>query len=195
MNVAILGRHGSGKTTLAVELMRKGYTRFSWADPVKEIARWAYGHVDKAGLYTVRRGREEIAVTGRDILQRIGTDAIREKVDADFWIKAGIRRIDAMDGPDYDGDPIRWVNDDTRFPNEVEALRSRGFLIVWIAVPDVTRIDRLGAGYNPVADLHPSETSVGARDADITVNGLMLPSEIAEQVLDECARRMASLAG
>lgn len=189
-NLAIIGRRGSGKTTIATELMRRGYTRHSWADPVKEIARWAYGHVDKAELYTVHDGISETQVTGRWILQRIGTEALRGQVDQDFWIKVGLRKIEndeIVRRSEADGAAIRerlWVNDDTRFPNEVEALKSRGFKIVYVSVPDDVRIERLGKEYDPVADTHPSETSISMHDANLIVNGTLTPKEIVDQILE-----------
>lgn len=189
-NFAILGRRGSGKTTIALELMRRGYERHSWAEPVKEIARWAYGHIDKASLYEVTASDGPIPVTGRWILQRIGTEALRNCVDQDFWIKVGLRKIEADETvrrSETDSANVRprlWVNDDTRFPNEVEALRSRGFVIVYIGVPDEVRIERLGREYDPVADTHPSETSVNEMDADLLVNGTLPPAQIVDMIID-----------
>lgn len=162
--------------------MSRGYVRHSWAEPVKEIARWAFGHVDKAGLYEiVSKESGPIQVTGRWILQRIGTEALRDQVDQDFWIKVGLNKIDASEVEEFG---YFWVNDDTRFPNEVRALRSRGFIIAYIAVPDHVRIARLGAEYDPVADTHPSETSVTEHDADVIVDGTLPPSEIADHLLE-----------
>lgn len=180
-HVALLGRRGTGKTSTAGALMARGYTRMSWADPVKDIARLAYGHIEKSGTYEVTRetidGPLPVMTSGRDILQRIGTDAIRRHVDQDFWIKVGIRRLDASEG-------VTWVNDDTRFPNEVEALRSRGFLIVYLVCDEQLRRDRLGDDWSPDADQHPSETSVSAYDADIVVRtDLGDASWVAERII------------
>lgn len=195
-SLALLGRRGSGKTTLARHFMDTGYIPVSWADPVRRIFAMAYGDDVFGPTYPEVKRREYVVSvdglpvtrTGRELLQRIGTDAIRENVDSDFWIKAGLRSIDSMTSrcgcaTDCGCDPIAplFVNDDTRFPNEVAALRSRGFAVVYLAVPDEVRWERIG--HDPVADTHPSETSVSPIDADITVDGTQPTERIAQDIL------------
>jgi hypothetical protein len=140
---------GAGKSTIASELVESyGYRHHSWAAPLRDLFAMAFDPdaLDpqrypkvKARQYEVRlRDGQLIQRSGRELLQRIGTDAMRDNVDADFWIKTGLRRLD-------EGGP--WVNDDTRFLNEAQVLRERGFLII--------RLVRPGLGDTGA---HPSET-------------------------------------
>lgn len=190
MNIAIIGGMGSGKTTILTELVTyHGYTRMSWADPVKDLARLAYGHIEKNEYYEIRlpngtRNRR----SGREILQRIGTDALRDQVDQDFWIRCGIRRMHEAE------DNIRWVNDDTRFPNEVEALRSRGFRIVRLVVPAEERARRLGIRLEEVERLsgHPSEQLITSLSEDVTFyNHNAPPNEVARAILSDLTESAA----
>jgi hypothetical protein len=143
---------GSGKSTVAQLLQRRGYERHSWADGVRDIFSMAYEAITPANYAEVKATNYKVFEhgtakyrTGRDLLQRIGTDAMRDNVDETFWLKAGLRRI---------GD-VPTVNDDTRFINEAAALRDLGFTIIRITRPGVDR-----------EDLHPSETEQTSIVAD-----------------------------
>ena len=137
VSVALIGPKGAGKSTLAAFLAQEhGYHRLSFADPLRALAAWAYGPVDKEQLYTVRHGDQEEVMSGRTLLQRLGTEAIRA-FDEEFWLRCAARTLDENSGP--------WVIDDCRFPNERRLLAERGFLLV--------RLD----GRGDMADAHASE--------------------------------------
>lgn len=156
MNIAFIGRLGSGKSTAARILEQDGWVRHSWAEPVRAIFAMAYdGDVTGPGYaetkkreYLVKTHEGHRVVTGRHLLQLIGTEAMRESVDLDFWLKAGLRNID--DRP--------TVNDDTRFLNEADALRERGFKLVRIVRP----------GFDQ-ASTHASETEQDRIAVDYTI--------------------------
>jgi len=184
-SVALIGKMGVGKTTIAEQLVtRFGYARFSWAAPVKVIAGWAYGPVDKAGLYPVRVNNQLLTRTGREILQRIGTDALRNNVDQDFWIKVGLRVLDGY--PD-----TAMVGDDTRFPNEVQALRERGWVIVRLKLTEQERIYRITGDKRtkslPNQD-HPSETALDGIVPDIDIWNTARPNEVANELVGRLAQ-------
>jgi hypothetical protein len=153
-NIALLGRMGTGKTTIALALSQFGYNRFSWAKPVREVASLAYGQpIRKDGIYEVTLQGGPTTITGRQLLQRLGTDAIRNEVDEDFWIKVGLAQLDT----DPDG---RWVNDDLRFPNEAAALIRRNWILVRVILPEDERLRRISDQYGERPDLiinHESE--------------------------------------
>jgi hypothetical protein len=155
-SIALVGRLGSGKSTVAGILAEQGYVRHSWAQGVRDIFSMAYDTITpenyadiKERVYTVKFHGGETKESGRVILQRIGTEAMREQIDLDFWIKAGVKRL--TDKP--------TVNDDTRFLNEAAALRERGFLIVRIVRPS------LGES----TDMHPSEVEQASILSDYTI--------------------------
>jgi hypothetical protein len=185
-NVALIGRMGTGKSTIAQLLCDLyGYQRFSWAQPVKDIASLAYGPVDKAQGYEVELPSGDLGVrTGREILQRIGTDAMREQVDRQFWIRAGTRRIEARDD-------INWVNDDTRFPNEADSLARRGWAIVRLLLPDELRRARLTESYGAIDEnalAHPSETGVDDILVHLELWNTGSPLATAEALMETLAK-------
>jgi dephospho-CoA kinase len=185
-NIALIGKMATGKTTIAQGLVDSfGYTRFSWAQPVKDIGALAYGEVDKSLPYEVRLADGTHGIrTGREILQRIGTDALRDQVDQDFWIKAGERRLDRFPHE-------RYVNDDTRFPNEVEALLRRGWIVVRVEVPDDLRRSRLYTAYGSVDETllnHPSETSLDDTPVHIRLWNTTWPAKTVDMLMSALAQ-------
>lgn len=181
-NIALIGQMGSGKSTIAAALTKFNYVRFSWASGVRHVASLAYGPVDKNTLYEVSVNGRPTGRTGREILQRIGTDALRNQVDEDFWIRAGLREIDTIHQP--------LVNDDTRFPNEADALARRGWVIVRIKVPDEIRLHRLHKLYGNDLDAalnHPSETTIDQIPYHYGLWNTTEPDAVAETLMAQLA--------
>lgn len=95
--------------------------------------------------------------TVRDFLQILGTDAIRNGLHSNAWVNALMAdyvptKGQWSDGPlgGYQEGPLpNWIITDVRFPNEAEAIKDRGGVII--------RIDR--PGVEPV-NAHPSETAL-----------------------------------
>lgn len=133
MNIAILGKMGSGKDVIGEYLIRKyGFTRYAFADNVKLIA-----EVWFPSLYG--NGKEK----PRKLLQDVGTK-FRE-IDKNVWINAMFDDIDSRGKMDaslgYKSEDI--IITDCRMPNEYEALKKRGFNFIRIDVDEETRIQRL----------------------------------------------------
>jgi hypothetical protein len=90
-------------------------------------------------------------MTVRDFLQKLGTDALRNGLHPNVWVNAlmadyiGFHHDHAPNGTEYPN----WVVTDTRFPNEAQAIKDRGGIII--------RVDR--PGVKPIND-HPSETGL-----------------------------------
>jgi hypothetical protein len=134
-NIALMGRARAGKDTVAARLVAAHrFTRVAFADPLKEMALeidpvipTAYGvHVRLAKLvadsgWEFAKGYPEV----RRILQYVG-QSVRDHAPG-FWVRLALKTADAAAGP--------VVVSDVRYPDEAEALRARGFLMVRITRP------------------------------------------------------------
>ena len=97
---------------------------------------------------------------GRHLLQYIGTDIIRCK-EPSFWVDFVIKMLTLFDDCwDYVLIP------DTRFPNEIKALRNAGFSVAHL------RVSRGGGWVSPLTEEqqnHPSETALDKTSPDVFV--------------------------
>lgn len=179
MIVGISGFAGSGKDTAAEVLIREyGFTRVAFADALREMAYAIdpYVRTDtfSPGLYPFIRLSKLIDSVGWDdaknnqqdvrrLLQRLGTEAGREILGENIWVKTALDNADAND----------IVVTDVRFPNELQGIyERRGFAL---------RIERPGVG--PRND-HASETSLtDARFSRTIINDGTI-EELHQKVVD-----------
>lgn len=163
-NIAFIGKARSGKDTAALRLIRDwAFTRVAFADPLKSMALsvdplicaaddrvdWVDEDVrlsEYVKVYGWEAAKDNYPEVRRT-LQCLGA-SVRE-LDEDFWLNIALRSIDAADTWNM---PV--VVTDCRYPNEAEALRKRGFLMV--------ELRRSGADGNG----HPSETALDHFRAD-----------------------------
>ncbi len=94
--------------------------------------------------------------TVRDFLQLLGTDAIRNGLHSNAWVNALMADYKPAKMDQYH--PSNWIVTDVRFPNEAEAIKDRGGVII--------RIDR--PGVEPV-NAHPSEVALDNWDFDYKI--------------------------
>lgn len=128
INIAFIGGMGSGKTTLAKYLaVQYDLEKISFATPLKIIARDILG-------------REIDKKKDRAFLQGLGK-LIRNTVDKDYWVRRAINVMSTMDRAIKP--PKGFVIDDLRFKNELEHLKERGFLIIYLDCPENTRFERV----------------------------------------------------
>jgi len=80
-------------------------------------------------------------MTVRDLLQKLGTECMRNGLHTNTWVNALMA--------DYEEEYSDWVITDTRFPNEAQAIKDKGGIII--------RVDR--PGVSPI-NAHPSETGL-----------------------------------
>ena len=143
MNIGIIGKLGSGKTTAANYLVSQyGYIKHSLADPMREIVSNIFGIQDK----TDPRYRE--------IMQLLGTDWFRS-YDRDVWVNYLKHQIDQRKQP--------VVCDDVRFLNEAEAMLEWGWKLIYIMCPSDIRIARSLARdgtFDPKCLEHESEMQI-----------------------------------
>ena len=89
-------------------------------------------------------------MTVREFLQRLGTDGLRTGLHENTWVNALMADYEGT----YDLDTDRttypnWIITDTRFPNEAEAIKNAGGIVIRIDRPGVTAVNA-----------HPSETAL-----------------------------------
>lgn len=182
MWIALNAYASAGKDSLAQFFIEEhGFVKYAWADTLRIAAGILnpivgvildgelvddYHALERVGWASVRivRYNDALAEDGyvaakakyplfREFLQLLGTDVGRNLIEDNVWVDATIGRIERDGNADAD-----IVFTDTRFPNEAEAVRSRGGYVV--------RIDRDGVG--PAND-HPSETSLDDYNFDARV--------------------------
>lgn len=134
--IGISGKAQHGKDTLGKMLVENhGYTRFAFADPLKEMAyridpmisgtqslAWL---VDQMGWEEAKKIPEV-----RRFLQYLGHGA-REVLDKGVWIRRTMRDVDAMIKEGH-----RVVITDMRYLNEVDAVIKRNGYVVRVNRPD-----------------------------------------------------------
>lgn len=155
--VGLIGKKRVGKDTFAAVLVEEfGFARVAFADPLKEMALTIDPEVaidsdtwEHLGVLVAQFGwegaKEEPGV--RRFLQRLG-DGVRQ-FDPEFWVTAGMRQMWNLRGHPATavGQPV--VITDVRYPNEADAIREAGGILV--------RIERPGVDDG---DTHASETAL-----------------------------------
>ena len=151
--IAISGHAQNGKDTVAGIMERYLKEHGSsvlithYADLVKYICKTIFGWDGK---------KDE---SGRQLLQYVGTDVVRRKAP-DFWVDFIVAVLTLFDGNwDYVLIP------DTRFPNEIDKLKSKGFDVCHLRVVRPNFVSPL----TPEQQAHPSETALDNIAPDFTV--------------------------
>jgi hypothetical protein len=81
-------------------------------------------------------------MTVREFLQKLGTDALRMGLHDNVWVNALM--VDYND--DEQPQLPNWIITDTRFPNEAQAIKDKGGIIIRVERPGIVPINN-----------HPSE--------------------------------------
>jgi hypothetical protein len=113
---------------------------------------------------------EIIKPTPRKMLQFVGTDLFRKQLHPKTWVNATMANYKPLKNgaignrqpDDLDDCPVefpKWIISDVRFPDEVEAIKERGGVVIRIERPSVKN-----------NDTHISETSLdNYKDFDYTI--------------------------
>jgi hypothetical protein len=130
--IAFAAAKQSGKTTAAEHLVDNGYTRLSFAQPIRDMT-WYL--MQLAGLPTpyseqlLTTHKEvvipEFGVSARYLMQTLGTDWGRGLVHPQLWIMLMSKRLANTAAK-------HLVIDDIRFEDEATLIRDRGGLIIHI---------------------------------------------------------------
>jgi len=162
--IGLVGCAGSGKSTVAQRLVdAHGYKNESFAKTLKDCAASIFGWDRKAlegETPESRVWRETVDrwwaarlnipnLTPRWVLQNLGTEVMRNGFHEDIWIASLQRRLHAH------GSSV--VVSDVRFPNEADAIRDAGGMLL--------RIERPGYG----GCGHATETALASFKADVTL--------------------------
>jgi hypothetical protein len=109
---------------------------------------WKYADslskVEAAFAQVLERNRPR---TRGELLQIVGTEIGRERIDPDLWMKLTERRIRELQA-----NRVPWVVTDVRFENELEMVRRLGGVVLRVEAPALTPGTRDHA--------HPSETAL-----------------------------------
>jgi hypothetical protein len=99
----------------------------------------------KLGLDVDKRPGFPLELTPRKMLQKLGTDLMRQQLHPNVWVNATfadytpVGSHPSFAGP-YDGiqevdEYPKWIVSDVRFPNELEAIHERGGIVIHIKRP------------------------------------------------------------
>ena len=134
MIIGLVGFIGAGKGTVGEYLKLDGYHQGSFAGALKDTASTLFGwerELLEGDTVESRNFRESVDgwwsnrfgydFTPRMALQLLGTEAGRNVFHPDVWIYSLEKRIEGLKDV---------VLTDTRFPNEIEFIRSKGGLII-----------------------------------------------------------------
>lgn len=166
-----------GKDTAADYLLGRvtKAKRRSFADSLKRACAEIFGFTEEQ-LYGGRK--EDVdpfwETTPRDLLQRVGTEAIRNVVGKDVWVKSWEQYLNTHS---HDG---VWLVTDVRFLNEASAVKRAGGIVV--------KIDRPAELRDKVSD-HISERALSEyRGWDHTINNDGRDLESFHRKLDDFIR-------
>ncbi len=160
------GRAGVGKSTTADWFVHaQDFVRLSYATPLKEACSALTGLPMK--YFTDIELKEQIIpglnVTPRIIMQKMGTDFIREMIDPDFWIWRMRQSVS-------ENSHRNIVIDDIRFSNEAQFVRVNGGIVI-----------HLNRSYDSVTDQmnHASEIPLIPHDDDMFIESLETSADTA----------------
>lgn len=160
MLIGLTGVAGSGKDAVAEHLYRKhGFTVTSFASPLKKAAQVIFGLTDSE--MRDRTLKEAInpywGLSPRQIMQQLGTEAMKGTFGKDVWIKSWKRYYALLGTTDH------IVVSDLRFDEEADAIRDLGGKIIHI-----TR-DNNPFALTGIAASHASEAGVMKVEGDLWV--------------------------
>jgi hypothetical protein len=117
--------------------------------------------------------RELVPWTYRDLLQKLGTEVMRNKIHENVWVNALFADYlppVSLDRSDIKKEHPNWIITDMRFENEAEAIKKRDGLLI--------RIERMGLSESN----HPSETAL---DKYLEFDYTIYNNETIDDLIDE----------
>ena len=178
MLIGLTGKAGVGKSTVTNLLLDfHGYFDLAFADSLKKAAREIFG---LPLSYFRDQDLKEVVdpfwnMSPRKMLQLLGTDACRNNIDQDIWVKSLLRAFYKL--TDDFSEPINVVVSDIRFENEATAIRNAGGIVVHV-------VASRASGLSDELQNHASESGVKFITGDWILNNRgtqeELPAELAK---------------
>lgn len=178
MIISITGKIGSGKDTIADIIMQ--YTPYhdwevkKFAGKLKDIASIISG-VPKINFEDQEFKKQDMGsewgMTYRDLLQKLGTEAMRNGLHENVWVNALF--ADYHFNIEEDEQMPNWLITDTRFPNELEAVKTHKGITIKV----------IRDSGNTIGTTHASETALDSyTEWDYVVNNNGSIEDLKEQV-------------
>jgi hypothetical protein len=175
--IGISGKIGSGKDTVAamIQELYPQYEVKKFAGKLKDIAsiltgipvekfedqefkktdlgkEWSYVYPDE---YYDDGESVMVCMSVRQLLQKLGTDALRDNLHENVWVNALMadyveKPVNVLEGEGYRLEDTlpNWIITDTRFPNEAKIIEEKGGILL--------RVERSTCNLGT----HPSETAL-----------------------------------
>ncbi len=175
--IGISGKIGSGKDTVAamIQELYPQYEVKKFAGKLKDIAsiltgipvekfedqefkktdlgkEWSYAYPDQ---YYDDGESVMVCMSVRQLLQKLGTDALRDNLHENVWVNALMadyveKPVNVLEGEGYRLEDTlpNWIITDTRFPNEAKVIEEKGGILL--------RVERSTCNLGT----HPSETAL-----------------------------------
>lgn len=177
--ISISGKIGSGKDTIADIIMQ--YTPYhrwevkKFAGKLKDIAEILTG-VPKINFedqeFKQRDMGPEWGMTYRDLLQKLGTEAMRSGLHKNVWVNALF--ADYQFNIEEDEQVPYWIITDSRFPNELAAVKEHNGIAIKV----------IRDSGNTIGTTHTSETALDDYTKwDYVINNNGTLEELKTQVL------------
>lgn len=152
--IALCGRQGSGKTTIAKHIeLRHSYVRLRFADRLKRMLIYGLGvpeeYID--GDMKNEPCPELCGRTGRHAMRTLGTEWGRDMIHSQLWVNTLSRDIEGFQRAGI----TKFVIDDLRFLGEVDWLHKMKSDTVQV---DIIKVERDGVAVSG----HQSECEIDA---------------------------------
>ena len=122
--VGLCGPAGCGKDTVAMHMVRRGFSRYAFASPIKAMVSKLLNVPE--GAWDNREWKEAridwLGKSPRELAQTLGTEWGRQHVNPDLWLRMGLREWDRV----RESLSPRLVITDVRFENEALAIINSG---------------------------------------------------------------------
>jgi dephospho-CoA kinase len=164
-NIALYGRSGSGKSTVAQFLVTQhGYQHAKTGAACRNLCRELFGSESKSLMNEV-------------------TDALK-RIDDSVWLRAGLAGL-RDDSPN--------VFDSMRFKGDYKFFYAHAYVLVHIRAPAELRASRLGGRGQPfdpsIDEIHPAESELESFTFDFTIDNASDLTGLRRQVEQLLSRR------